>query len=78
VDRVSDPYSWQVEDTSRLIAGLRLEFAVNRPNAHAVITGITSDAITVAPWPPLWTRHMLGVQEAERDRRRRRRVPRWR
>jgi hypothetical protein len=66
-----------------MMAEMRLAFAYSNPRAHMVITGITDSAgaqrvfdaallLLPSGRTPLWTRHMLGVHEAERDRRRRR------
>jgi hypothetical protein len=45
------------------------------PKSFLCITGLSDDSLGPArdSRTPLWTRHMLGVQEAERDRRRQRR-----
>ena len=50
-------------------AELRAAFTMRRPSAFMTITGI-ADGVPPAKPIPLWTRHMLGVREAERYRRR--------
>lgn len=72
---MSYEFGWTEE-----LVRMRLGFALARPSSHVKITGIVDGPaspyaprlVLVGPglWrPPLWTRHMLGVREAERDRR---------
>lgn len=67
--------SWQLDGTVLWRYETALEFAALDPRAQMRVSGIT-DGIPIT-WtpprpptrPPLWTRYMLGVREAERDRR---------
>jgi hypothetical protein len=47
---------------------MRLGFALTNPHAQVILLN-TETYGRIKP-VPLWTRHMLGVREAERDRRR--------
>jgi hypothetical protein len=72
----SDPYTVQLDGLVLWRAKLGFEMAALTPRAQARVMGLT-DGIPITyrppPRPPGWTRHMLGVIEAERDRRRQRR-----
>jgi hypothetical protein len=62
-------------DKTLFLAETRLMFSVLRPNAFATITGITDEPpvwwyVLGYSRPPFGTRHMEGVREAERARRR--------
>lgn len=66
-------YTYWQRSRSSFLAEQRLALSVKRPTTFLAITGITSDSEPQREYrPPLWTRHMLGVIEAERDQRRRR------
>ena len=47
---------------------MRLAFGIGRRNSHCVIMNIT-DGPRPLNLGRLWTRHMLGVHELERERR---------
>jgi hypothetical protein len=75
-ERPRDPYT---QDVDSIGFRLRHEFGVGLggPRSHMLITGLTDGGPrwwevyprTRDGRPPLWTRHMLGVAELERDRR---------
>lgn len=66
VDPPKDPYAYELDEIQYRV---RQQFAVGHSRrAHVLLTGITEGSGRVYR-TPFWTRHMLGVVEAERDRR---------